>query len=199
MCARSCADAFADERSRALDRRLRLGRRIQLDERDAQAGVGNRQRRIDAQRLVERTRRFDPDVGMQVGQALVVERLRFFRLRADRVVRRPDPVRNGTGRFRSSSGTDGTRWIACPCCAATPMLSAISAPMASDVRCTTQSTPSPQSIPIILFSAVSAVSAFELSLELERGVSDEREVRARQGHSARPHQRRTRSRTARRS
>ena len=46
----------------ALDGRLRLRRRVQLRQGDAQAGVGDRERRIDPQRLVERAGRFDPDV-----------------------------------------------------------------------------------------------------------------------------------------
>ena len=109
MCARSCSDALDDKRTRALDGRLRLRRRVQLDERDAQAGVGDRQRRIDPQRLVERARRFDPDVGMQVGEALVVERLRLLGLRGHRVVRRPDARAQrhwaGSGARRAPTGT----------------------------------------------------------------------------------------------
>ena len=74
--------------------------------------VGERQLRVEPQRLAEGARRLDPDVGVQVGDALVVERLGLGRRGRHGIVglagaaaRRPVPSRSATGFSSSSRGT----------------------------------------------------------------------------------------------
>ena len=66
------------------------GLRVLEPGRDArQAEVGERQPRVDAQRLPERPRRFDPDVRVKVRDTLVVEGLGLGRRGGHRVVHLP--------------------------------------------------------------------------------------------------------------
>ena len=64
------------ERAGVFERGLRAARYVQLDVRVTEADVRQREARIEPERLIERSRRVDPDVRMQVRQALVVHRLR---------------------------------------------------------------------------------------------------------------------------
>ena len=83
------------ERLRARERLARRGRRVQLGVGEREPGVRDRERRIEPQRLVKRSRRFEPARRMQIRKALIVERLRLGRRGADRVVRRADAGANG--------------------------------------------------------------------------------------------------------
>jgi hypothetical protein len=77
-------------RCSALDRLARRRRRVQLAVNQRQPAVSDRQFGIGAQRLLERARRLQPDVGVQIRETLVVERLRVFGRCAHRVVGGPD-------------------------------------------------------------------------------------------------------------
>src|SRR6185503_17644463 len=59
---------------------------VQLGVRDRQPGLRHRQLRIEPQRLVERARRLEPDVGMQMREPLIVKSLRLFRRCRDLIV-----------------------------------------------------------------------------------------------------------------
>ena len=74
-----------------------LGGFVELDVGVAQADVSEREAWIAAQRLMKRARRFDPDVGVEIREALVVKPLRFSRLRRHRVMR---PANSGAHRDR---------------------------------------------------------------------------------------------------
>ena len=78
------------ESTRAIERRSSVDRCVQLHIRVAEADVGDRQGWIKAQRLVERARGFDPHIRMQVGQALIVVRLRLRIAGRDDIVRDTD-------------------------------------------------------------------------------------------------------------
>ena len=70
----------------------RLGDPVVVVPKDFEADLRQGERRIGAQGLVERARRFDPAIGMQIREALVVELLRLGRARGHRVVRAPDAL-----------------------------------------------------------------------------------------------------------
>ena len=76
-----CADSAC-----AIERRVCSRPLIQLLVGDAQPYIGQRLSGIEAQRLVERTRRFNPHVIVQVAQPLVVEALRLRRGSGDPIV-----------------------------------------------------------------------------------------------------------------
>ena len=79
----------------AFDGRSRQGRLVQLGEGHAQSHMGHRQRGVDPERLVERTRRFHPEIRMQVGQPLVVKGLGVLRRSGHGVVSAADPLAKG--------------------------------------------------------------------------------------------------------
>ena len=59
------------------DRLPRLRGLVQLDVGVAQSDVRERELRIESQRLMKRSRRFDPHIVVQVGETLIVETLRL--------------------------------------------------------------------------------------------------------------------------
>jgi hypothetical protein len=94
--------ALSGQRLGARERVARRRGRVQLGQGDRQAGVGERQVAVERQRLIERTGRFHPPVGMEVGQSLIVEGLGLRGFRGDGVVRGADagsnrqrPLRDG--------------------------------------------------------------------------------------------------------
>ena len=82
---------------RGRDRLPGLRGPVQLDVGVAQSDVSESELRIEAQCLVKRSCRFDPHVVVKVGEALIVEALRFGVLRARVVMDRAD---TGPKRYR---------------------------------------------------------------------------------------------------
>ena len=96
------------QRSGAVEGGVRSRRGIQLRVRDRQAQMRHGQLRVEPQRLVERPRRLEPHIGMQVREPLIVKRLRLLRRRADRIVRGADAGPN-RGRPRAELDRDRGR------------------------------------------------------------------------------------------
>ena len=99
----------ARERLRAHERRSGGRRDVELHVGDRQTEMRQRKPGIDSQRLVEGPRRFDPDVGVQIGQALVVEGLRLRRRSRRGIVRRSDAGADGDGPLRQFERDSGRR------------------------------------------------------------------------------------------
>ena len=74
------------EGGRARDRHSRFGRLVELDVGVTQPDVSEGEARITAQRLMKRAGGFDPDVGVQVSESLIVKVLRLGGFRRDRIM-----------------------------------------------------------------------------------------------------------------
>ena len=90
----------ARQRLRAHQRRSGRLRDVELHVGDRQTEMRQREPGIDSQRLVEGTRRLDPDVRVQVGEALIVESLRLRRRCRRGIVCRSDAGADGHGPLR---------------------------------------------------------------------------------------------------
>jgi hypothetical protein len=86
-------------RLRASDRRACVGWLVQFGICEAQLSMRHGKRRIDAQRLLKRSRGVNPHVRMQVGQPLFVIALCLRGLGRDRVVRLTDAGAKCDGTF----------------------------------------------------------------------------------------------------
>ena len=90
-----------------LDRLTRLGGFVHLTVGVAEADLRQREPGIAAQRLIERTRRFNPYIGVQVGKPLIVEALCVGRLRAGGVAGASDASAKGHRTFQQRLWHDG--------------------------------------------------------------------------------------------
>ncbi len=97
------------ERTRSIESTSRRRRLIEFGVRNRQPHVSHRETWIHPQRLIEGARGFDPQVAVQVRQALVVVRLRVLGRCGDRVVSATDIGAKRQRPVQEFSGNDRNR------------------------------------------------------------------------------------------